>query len=704
MNALEAAREILKRAGTTQHGRQGLRPLQARVLAEVDKLMGSGGVIVARLPTGYGKTLIAAAAGAAAVTEGIAHRVIHTYPATALIEHARRYSDAVKAFEGIIKDEVLSRTGIIPGAGSRRVVVARHMFRHESPMLTEPYVLTTLDTLVMHYLKTRYAAGKGKRAPWAGTYSEFSAGIIRNSVLVFDEAHMYPMLEKVRFRLKGPKGGKEEVSMWYELGRAFTVMAHIIAEHASAGGTAIVLSATLPDQLLNSLKEYLGWYGIRPIEVTYSPGSDSRYERDFRKIADVRVQRVSIGPGKGVRPSETIGRAAASALCGVIGNGAERVLVTLNTVAAARVAYREIKRRCSQGLGEIILMHGSFTASDLGKLTQRIHDALTPDRVGRVAVISTQVIEASVDEDFDALVTQAAPVDSLIQRVGRLQRRGSRGRTGSLTILVPVREKSGTIHSAPYSREVVTASTRLVEEVLASKGPQHLIDELHLNPSTMVSEAYAEAGVGVLQHDPELVDMLSLITVRTPAQAVERFSRYFGGLVRGSGLSYSAILVNEEEYASLMMYGIMSEVVAGEGEEGAERLMRTFSDLAARALSNALREGRVLKIKEWELDPVLEAVRSYTTGVCADLSERFEKMASTFSIRARERLRCDVSKTDVMTAAPGPGYVGGPTRVYVRVHRLDEGLRRYLRSGHYLLIPSIPGIYDREEGLLISQG
>jgi CRISPR-associated endonuclease/helicase Cas3 len=76
--------------------------------------------------------------------------------------------------------------------------------------------------------------------------------------------------------------------------------------------------------------------------------------------------------------------------------------------------------------GEATLAHARFTAAD-----RRLRDRLLVDRFGpdaaearlfRHVVVATQVAEQSLDVDFDLLISDLAPVDLLLQRLGRVHR------------------------------------------------------------------------------------------------------------------------------------------------------------------------------------------------------------------------------------------------------------------------------------------
>jgi len=103
------------------------------------------------------------------------------------------------------------------------------------------------------------------------------------------------------------------------------------------------------------------------------------------------------------------------------------VLVVRNTVRRAQDTFRELQEvRAS----DVVLLHSRFLASDRKRREQELVERLGPPprdggrgpRPQRLVVVATQVVEQSLDVDFDLLVTDLAPTDLLLQRIGRLHR------------------------------------------------------------------------------------------------------------------------------------------------------------------------------------------------------------------------------------------------------------------------------------------
>lgn len=99
-------------------------------------------------------------------------------------------------------------------------------------------------------------------------------------------------------------------------------------------------------------------------------------------------------------------------------------LVVRNTVTRAQATFERLRERFGD---DVTLVHSRFVATDRLTREQELLRRYGPagdavDRPRRHVVISSQVIEQSLDVDFDLLVTDVAPVDLLLQRAGRLHR------------------------------------------------------------------------------------------------------------------------------------------------------------------------------------------------------------------------------------------------------------------------------------------
>lgn len=99
-------------------------------------------------------------------------------------------------------------------------------------------------------------------------------------------------------------------------------------------------------------------------------------------------------------------------------------LVVRNTVRRAQETYEKLREAFGD---EVSLSHARFTVSDRLKKDADLLQRFGPphkshERPKRAIVVATQVVEQSLDVDFDVLVTDLAPIDLLLQRMGRLHR------------------------------------------------------------------------------------------------------------------------------------------------------------------------------------------------------------------------------------------------------------------------------------------
>jgi CRISPR-associated endonuclease/helicase Cas3 len=97
--------------------------------------------------------------------------------------------------------------------------------------------------------------------------------------------------------------------------------------------------------------------------------------------------------------------------------------LVLNTVRDAQCAYDWLVPNEQDGI-ELDLFHARFTVQDRERIERVVLNRYGKDgpRNRRAILVATQVVEQSLDLDFDHMVSALAPIDLLIQRAGRLHR------------------------------------------------------------------------------------------------------------------------------------------------------------------------------------------------------------------------------------------------------------------------------------------
>ncbi|MFJ9692199.1 CRISPR-associated helicase Cas3' [Kitasatospora sp. NPDC101183] len=206
---------------------------------------------------------------------------------------------------------------------------------------------------------------------------------------------------------------------------------------ADAGASVVVLSATLPAPVREALVR--AWCtghrvvtrddgGTGPVTVVDRSGAVRRTGADrtgaarpHRVGTQVRLQPL---PGPNGLAGLLLREAEGGGVTGVVRN---RVASAVELHATAR----RLGLRNGWREDEIVLLHGRLMGRDRLPIETRLLAALGPDpdtggpnsgRPRRLLVIATQVVEQSLDIDFDRLYTDLAPIDLLIQRYGRLHR------------------------------------------------------------------------------------------------------------------------------------------------------------------------------------------------------------------------------------------------------------------------------------------
>lgn len=96
-----------------------------------------------------------------------------------------------------------------------------------------------------------------------------------------------------------------------------------------------------------------------------------------------------------------------------------------NTVPRAKDTYAQLARETKNWPGppELFFLTGQLDGRDRARREQELQVRFGPNGQDRRGiVVGTQVLEQSLDLDFDVMVTDPCPVDLLVQRAGRLHR------------------------------------------------------------------------------------------------------------------------------------------------------------------------------------------------------------------------------------------------------------------------------------------
>ncbi|MDT0614653.1 CRISPR-associated helicase Cas3' [Streptomyces lancefieldiae] len=425
------------------------RPSQAMVI-DVVRRMGGPGIVVVEAPMGEGKTEAAQAAAEVlaarfgadgvfvgmptqatsdpmftrtrqwveAIDERFASRVVLLHGKRAfnrewkaLLENAGEHADEM--FCGVdefgLDDDPYGIEPEVRGVPERQAPA--EWFLGAKRGLLAPFVVGTVDQLLYAATRTRHVMLR-------------MAGLA-GKVVVLDEVHAC------------------DVYMSQFLCEALRWL-------GQAGVPLIVLSATLaPAQRQALVEAYLAGAASREelrVEVPAPPGYPSataawlwatgepRFHVDavgsWRADLNVAVHVIpeAVPGGRCSRLERERLQGAADArvadlLATELADGGT-ALVIRNTVARAQSLYEELRGRF--GSQEVRLLHARFTVARRADLTEeslRLLGPRTPrPRSGRLILVATQLAEQSFDVDADLLVTDLAPVDLLLQRVGRLHR------------------------------------------------------------------------------------------------------------------------------------------------------------------------------------------------------------------------------------------------------------------------------------------
>ena len=302
-------------------------------------------------------------------------------------------ADSVPRPAGIGWDEEEARTSRTASAKRRRradLAILAWFNGRKKTMLAD-FVVTTVDHLLFEAMRAPHLAMR-------------HLGLSRK-VVVVDEVHSYSTYMNVY------------------LDRALTWL-------ASYGVPVVLLSATLSEARCTALVDaYRRGLRLAAGEQVPRTPTPQALRTPFPCLVTAGRERTEVAAtsASGRRSTVHLRRLTKDALVPLLTEALADggcALVVRNTVRRAQETYELLRETFGEDVG---LNHARFTIGDrLAKdadLLRRFGPPRSrPDRPHRAVVVATQVVEQSLDVDFDLLVSDLAPIDLTLQRMGRLHR------------------------------------------------------------------------------------------------------------------------------------------------------------------------------------------------------------------------------------------------------------------------------------------
>jgi CRISPR-associated helicase Cas3/CRISPR-associated endonuclease Cas3-HD len=412
------------------------RPVQKAALDAVRPMTDSG-LIIIEAPMGEGKTEAALAVAEVMAQQTGASGVFVALPtiatSDAIFSRARSWvSNLPGSRSGMSMYLSHSRSGLngnfaeLLDAAREEGVDGGHVNRWLSqgtklgPLSN--FVVGTIDQVLVSALASRHV-----------TLRHLA---LANKVVILDEVHAY------------------DAYMNVFLARALQWLGYY-------GVPVVLLSATLPTDIrkdlvvayndgLNSRRTMSAPVKELPLTLDITKIAKSKQSRndiggiDLKPLTTIRYPLISVLDKKGVHVHHTEGASSKNplALNVLPGGGNDETLakrlsdrlihggcigIFRNTVARSQQTYDAMKAYFAEQEipVEVLLLHSRFIGLDRAVKEQRLNNYLGKEfakRPKRLIVVGTQVMEQSLDIDFDESISDIAPIDSLLQRAGRTHR------------------------------------------------------------------------------------------------------------------------------------------------------------------------------------------------------------------------------------------------------------------------------------------
>lgn len=264
-----------------------------------------------------------------------------------------------------------------------------------------------------------------------GLLSPYAVGTVDQALLgVLSVKHMFVRL----FGLASKTVIIDEVHAYDAF--TSTILDRMLSWLGALGCPVVILSATLPGKRRNEL---LAAYSNQTVDFETMPN----YPRVFGVARNGFKTAVAL-PVE--HPRTVFLEATAGGTDGALNTLAARLAKggcaawICNTVNSAQETFKRLLIDDRFKGAEKILFHARFPVEQRLKIEERVVKTFGKmgERPSKAVVVATQVIEQSLDLDFDVMISELAPIDLLLQRVGRLHRHTLRDAERPAAVKTPV--------------------------------------------------------------------------------------------------------------------------------------------------------------------------------------------------------------------------------------------------------------------------
>lgn len=349
------------------------------------------GVYVLEAPMGMGKTEAALWAAYRLLREGQAQGVYFALPTQAT---SNRIFHRLEDFAG----------RICPNAAPAQLIHAHAWLCDDLGALSAP---GTADS--PHHGQPLRPDGLWFNTSRRALFAPFGAGTVDQALMAVLAVRHFPLR---RFALSRKVVILDEVHS-YDVYTG-TLIRCLCRELKQLDCTVIILSATLTESVRCGL-----------LDEAEGGEEDAPYPRltGHAGGAPLVPRTPPAPPDKEVRITHAKAGEARQEALALASRGAQ-LLWICDTVDSAQQTFQELKQLCGGTDIRLGLLHSRFPFYQRADLEKEWMDRFSPagKRDGGAILVSTQIVEQSVDLDADALFSELAPTDMLLQRLGRLWR------------------------------------------------------------------------------------------------------------------------------------------------------------------------------------------------------------------------------------------------------------------------------------------